>query len=165
MAGTGTTGSDLILEQQQHLLAVAKVAEPERTEKVELQKKILEAAVAEKGWDALPAEVRGLVDTPWYRSLLLFDPARTMKDVKQPILILQGALDTQVPPHHAEKLAALARGRKKAAPVELEILPALNHLFVPARSGEVSEYGSLEAKEISADVARIIADWLAALPR
>jgi alpha-beta hydrolase superfamily lysophospholipase len=163
MSGMGTTGKELILEQQQHLLALAKAAEPDRTEKVELQKKLLEAVTAQKGWEALPPELRGLVDTPWYRSLLLFDPAQAMKDVEQPTLILQGALDTQVPPHHAEKLAELARARKKKAPVDVHVLPGLNHLFVPARTGEVSEYGSLGATEISPDLARLAGDWLSGL--
>ena len=46
-----------------------------------------------------------------------------MTNVKQPILILQGALDKQVLPYHADKLAELARGRKKAASVEVKQLP------------------------------------------
>ena len=37
-----------------------------------------------------------------------------MKDVEQPILIVQGVLDTQVPPDNAEKLEALAKQRKKS---------------------------------------------------
>jgi dipeptidyl aminopeptidase/acylaminoacyl peptidase len=165
MGGMGTTGRELILEQQQHLLSRSTLGEPERGEKVDMQKKILEAVVTEKGWEGLPAEVRGAVDTPWYRSLLLFDPVRAMKDADQPILILHGALDTQVPPHHAEKLAELARLRKKKAPVEIKVLPSLNHLFVPAKSGEVSEYGSLDAREIAPEVASLVAEWLMALPR
>ena len=165
MAAMGTTGRELILEQQQYLLQTAKIAEAERTEKIELQKKILEAAVSETGWEALPREVRGAVDTPWYRSLLLFDPAQVMKDVKQPVLILQAALDKQVPPHHGERLAELARARKKSPPVELKVLPSLNHLMVSAKTGDVSEYGALESKTISPEVAKIIAEWLAAVPR
>jgi alpha-beta hydrolase superfamily lysophospholipase len=165
MAAMGTTGRELILEQQQYLLDAGKVADPERTAKVELQKKILDAAVAEKGWEELPPEVRGAVDTPWYRSLLLFDPARVLKDVRQPILILHGGLDRQVPPHHAEQLAGLARARKKSPPVELRVLPALNHLMVAAKTGDISEYDSLEPKTIDPAVAGIMAEWLAAVPR
>ena len=164
MAGIGTTGKEMILEQQQHALDLAKTAEPDRTKKIELQKQILEAAVSEKGWEVLPPEVRPLVDTPWYRSLLLFDPAQTMKDVKQPMLILQGGLDTQVRPHHADRLAELARARKKAPPVELKVLPSLNHLFVAAKTGAIAEYASLEAKTVSPDVARSIDEWLKTLP-
>jgi dienelactone hydrolase len=164
MAGIGTTGKELILEQQQHLLDLAKVAEPDRTAKIELQKKILDAAITEKGWEELPQEVRPHVDTPWYRSLLMFDPALVMKDVRQPVLILQGELDRQVAAHHASRLAELARSRKKASPVEVKILKGVNHLFVPAKTGELSEYAALEAKAISADVAKNVDEWLKNLP-
>jgi uncharacterized protein len=164
MAGIGTSGKDAILEQQQSLLDLAKVAEPDRAAKIELQKKIVEAAMTEQGWESLPPEVRPHVDTPWYRSLLMFDPALLMKDVKQPMLILQGALDRQVPAHHAGRLAELARARKNAPPVEEKTLPALNHLFVPAKTGDIAEYASLEAKTISPEVARSVDEWLKTLP-
>jgi uncharacterized protein len=165
MAGMGTTGRELILEQQQYLLNAAKMAGPERADKVELQKKILEATVAEKGWEALPPDVRPLVDTPWYRSLLTFDPARVVPRTKQPILILQGDLDTQVRLYHADRLAELARARKKAGPVEVTHLPGLNHLFVPAKTGDILEYASLETKAVSPEVAKIIAAWLSSVAR
>jgi pimeloyl-ACP methyl ester carboxylesterase len=165
MGGMGTTGRDLILEQQRYMLTVTKVGEPERTEKIELQERILEAAIEGDGWDDLPDEVRPLVDTPWYRSLLEFDPALAMQRVRQPILIVQGELDTQVPPHHAETLAELARARRNAAPVELKQLPGVNHLLVPAENGHVSEYASLEAKTISPEVATTIARWLSTVAR
>jgi alpha-beta hydrolase superfamily lysophospholipase len=165
MAGMGTTGRELILEQQQHALNVAKVEEAQRAEKVELQQKILEAVVTEKGWEELPADVRPLVDTPWYRSLLLFDPARVMKDVRQPILILHGAADWQVPPHHAGKLAELARGRKNTPPVELKVLPGLTHAFLPAGTGSASGNGAEDARQISPEVVTAIAEWLSGIPR
>jgi uncharacterized protein len=160
VAATGTSGADLILEQQRHQLDLMKLPAAERDEKIALQKKIHDAVVNEKGWDALPPQVRKQADTPWFRSLLMFDPASVMPRVKQPILIVQGDLDTQVPPDHAEKLAALARARKKAGSVEVVHLPGVNHLLVPAKSGEVQEYAELEGKTISADVATTIGDWL-----
>jgi dipeptidyl aminopeptidase/acylaminoacyl peptidase len=88
-----------------------------------------------------------------------------MAEVKQPLLILQGALDKQVLPHHADKLAELGRARKKAASVEVKQLPGLNHLFVPAKTGEVSEYESLEKKAISSEVPSVIGAWVASVPR
>src|SRR6185503_9750929 len=57
--------------------------------------------------------VREQADSTWFRSLLLFDPAKVMPKVKQPMLIVQGDLDMQVPAHHADTLAKLARARKK----------------------------------------------------
>jgi uncharacterized protein len=165
IAGMGTTGRDLILEQQQYLLTAAKAGDSDRAAKVELQKKILEATVAEKGWEALPPDVRRAVDTPWYRSLLTFDPAQVMPKVKQPLLILHGALDTQVPPHHANKLAELAKARKNAPPVEVKQLPSLNHLMVGAKTGDISEYATLESRTISPEVAKAIAAWFPTVAR
>jgi dipeptidyl aminopeptidase/acylaminoacyl peptidase len=92
--------------------------------------------------------------------MLLFDPAKVMPKVKQPILIVQGDLDKQVFPHHADTLGELARARKKAGPVELVHLSGVNHLLVPATTGEVSEYASLPEKTISPVVPKTIGEWL-----
>ncbi len=165
LAGVGIPGRELILEQQQQLLSTTSMSEEERAGKVALQQQILEAVATQKGWDGVSQEVRSAADTPWYRSLVMFDPARVMANVKQPLLILHGALDKQVLPYHADKLAELARNRKKAASVEVQQLPALNHLFVPAKTGDVSEYQSLEPKVISSEVAATIAAWVASVPR
>ena len=69
---------------------------------------------ATKGWEALPEDVRQPGGHAWFRSLLLFDPAQVMPHVKQPILIVQGDLDNAGAAAHADKLAELARARKKA---------------------------------------------------
>ena len=165
MSGMAIPGRDLVLEQQQQVLSASSVPEAERTQKVELQKQILEAAMTEKGWESLPPDVRGLVDTPLYRSLLTFDPSKVMTRVKQPILVLQGDLDVQVKPYHADRLGELGRARKKSGSTEVKHFPALNHLFVPAKAGEAAEYSALEAKAISPEVADAIAAWVASVPR
>jgi fermentation-respiration switch protein FrsA (DUF1100 family) len=90
----------------------------------------------------------------------MFDPAKVMPRVKQPILIVQGSLDTQVPPHHADALAAMARTRKKSPPVELAHIPSINHLLVPAKTGEVTEYATLADRTVSPLVVKAVADWL-----
>jgi fermentation-respiration switch protein FrsA (DUF1100 family) len=110
----------------------------------------------------LPPDIRARVDSPWYRSVLMFDPAETLARVRQPVLVLQGELDKQVPPHHAKRLAELANARKKAPPAALTVIPRLNHLLVPAVTGDTSEYASLSDKRVSAEVGRAIGDWLAA---
>jgi fermentation-respiration switch protein FrsA (DUF1100 family) len=91
---------------------------------------------------------------------LLFDPAKVVPKIKQPILIIQGDLDRYVFPYHADTLAALARARKKPAPSEVLHLPDINHLLAPARTGEVSEYDSLPEKTITPAVAKAMVDWL-----
>lgn len=160
MSAMGTNGVDLILEQQRYALELLKLPEAERAAKIDLQKRILAAVVAQKGWEGIPPDMRRVVDTPWYRSLLQFDPARVMPKIKQPMLIVHGSLDRQVPPANADRLAELARARKKSPPATVVHLTGLNHLLVPARTGDISEYGSLTDRVISGDVGRTIAEWL-----
>jgi uncharacterized protein len=160
VAAPGTAGSDLVLEQQRHLLDQMKAPEAERQAKIELQRRIHAAVIADKGWEAIPPELRAQAESTWFRSLLLFDPAKVMPKIKQPVLIVHGDLDRHVPPHHADALAKLARARKKAPPVELVHLPGINHLLVPAETGEVSEYPGLKEKTVTPAVAKALVDWL-----
>lgn len=154
------TGGALVVEQQQHLLGTMQVPDDEKKAKAELQARINAAATGAGPWDDVPKELRAQADTPWFASYLSFDPAALMKDVRQPILIVQGERDTQVPPRHADKLAGLARGRKRPAAVEVVKVPGVNHLLVPAETGEVVEYASLAAQQVSADATGAMARWL-----
>lgn len=160
IAAPGMRGRDLILEQQRHALELMGTSEEDRKAKIELQTRIQEAVITDKGWESIPKELREQADSAWFRSFLLFDPAKVMPDIEQPILIIQGDLDRQVFPHHADQLAALAKNRKKAPPVEAVHLPGINHLLVAAKTGEVSEYSSLPDKTITPAVVKTIADWL-----
>ena len=88
-----------------------------------------------------------------------------MDRVKQPILILQGDRDAQVKPYHADRLAELGRARKKSGSTEVKHFPTLNHLFVPAETGDVAEYSTLQTRALSPEVAGAIAAWVASVPR
>lgn len=160
VAGPGTTGADLILEQQRHALDLMKASDADRAEKIDLQQRIHAAVLKGTGWDGIPDDMRRVADTQWFQSVLNFDPAKTMTKVDQPLLIVQGELDTQVPPHHGDKLLAMARARKKKVDSQLLRLPGLNHLLVPATTGEVSEYPSLSGREVAPAVTSGISDWL-----
>jgi pimeloyl-ACP methyl ester carboxylesterase len=159
MATTGVTGNDLVLAQQKRLLDRSALSDQDKQAKVDLQKRIHEAVLTGK-WEGIPADLRRQVDSPWFQSLLTFDPAKVVPQVRQPILIIQGTLDTQVDPANADRLEALARARKRQAPVDVVKIPGLNHLFVPATSGEVEEYGTLKDRLISPVLTSAIVGWL-----
>jgi pimeloyl-ACP methyl ester carboxylesterase len=160
IAGGGTTGAQLVLEQQQRALEQMKLPDAERQQKVELQERIQAAVLGKGTWDGIPDDLRRQADTAWFRSFLEFDPGVALARTRQPILIVQPELDRQVPPHHSEKLADATRARKHAAPVEVVRIPGANHLLVSATTGEVSEYSSLESRTIRPEVAEAIAAWL-----
>jgi fermentation-respiration switch protein FrsA (DUF1100 family) len=164
IAGPGTTGAELVLEQQRQVLEQLSISAEQKQAKIDLQKKIQEAVISGKGLEDLQEDVRRQADTPWFRSLLTYDPAKVLARVRQPLLIIQGELDTQVPPSQADRLADLARARKKASPVEVVHIPGVNHLLVPATTGEVSEYVDLKEHTVSPRVSQVIADWIKKLP-
>jgi uncharacterized protein len=122
--------------------------------------KIQAAALSGQGWEGIPPELQRQANTAWFTSFLQYNPADAMKKVNQPILIVQGDLDRQVPTAHADKLAALAKARKKAADVQVAKFATLNHLLVAAKTGEVDEYAKLESKAVAPEVSARIAEWL-----
>jgi fermentation-respiration switch protein FrsA (DUF1100 family) len=137
-----------------------KVPDTEKKEKADLQTRINAAATGKGSWEGVPEGLRQQADVPWFASFLAFDPARPIRDAKQPILIVQGELDMQVRAYHADRLAELAKGRKRQVPVEVVKVPGVNHLLVPAKTGEVAEYATLAEKQVSADVTGAIGEWL-----
>lgn len=160
IATPGITGADIVLAQQQRLLNRMKLTPEEKQAKVDAQKKIHEAVITGKGLELLPPDVRRTVDNAEFQSLLMSDPAKLVQSVRQPLLIVQGELDTQVEPDNADKLEALARKRKNAPPVESVKVPGVNHLLVPATTGEAEEYGTLKDKQVSQVVTQAIVTWL-----
>jgi pimeloyl-ACP methyl ester carboxylesterase len=160
IAGPSTTGAELVLAQQQQALDQMKLSPEERDKKVALQKQIQTAVVTGKGWDSVPTEERRAADTPWFQSLLTFDPAKVIKDVRQPLLFVHGELDRQVPVAHADRLADLARKDSDSKSVEVVVVRGVNHLLVPAITGEVSEYQSLTDRNVSKDVSGALSAWL-----
>ena len=156
----GMTGADVVLAQQKRLLDRSKMTPEEKQAKVDEQKKIHEAVITGKGLELLPPNVRRSVDNPEFQGILMSDPTKLMPPVRQPVLIVQGGLDTQVEPLNADLLEGLARKRKNAPAVEVVKVPAINHLLVPATTGEVSEYADLKDKNVSKAVTGAIVTWL-----
>jgi pimeloyl-ACP methyl ester carboxylesterase len=161
LAGAGMNGGDLILAQQQRALDQTSLSPQDRASRVALQKQIHSAVLTGKGWEGVPPNLRKEADTPWMQSVLLFDPAKTLEDVRQPILFVHGALDHEMEPANAERLAEIARKESKSKSVELVVVRGVNHLLTRAVTGEVSEYASLDDRSVSQDVAEAVNGWLA----
>jgi pimeloyl-ACP methyl ester carboxylesterase len=160
IAGWSRTGADLMLEQQRQSLDMMKLSAEDRDKRIALQQQIHSAVLTGKGWDAVPAQLRQGADTPWVHSLLTFDPAKVLEDVRQPMLFVHGAIDRQIPVEHVERLSGVAQKESRSKSVEVVVVRGVNHLLVPAVSGEVSEYGTLADRNVSKDVTTAITDWL-----
>ena len=113
-------------------------------------------AIAEGGDSAKAPE---MLKNGWMKFFIGYDPLPTIRKVRQPILVLQGGLDHQVTPEQAPMLEKAARdaGNKD---VTLRVFPNLNHLFLPAKTGQPNEYSSLATNQLSDEVLGSLVDWL-----
>jgi fermentation-respiration switch protein FrsA (DUF1100 family) len=192
MAGTGVDGDAVLREQNARLMLAAGKSEAEIADARAAHAGLLDAvrqgaddaALREKaraniaeqlklgGLDpaaappgAIDAQVEatvGQMRAKWMRRFLELDPAVALRKVPCPVLVLNGTLDTQVTP--AQNVPAIEAALKQAGvPATVKILPGLNHLFQPAKTGAFSEYSQIETT-MDPSVPAIVADWILAQP-
>jgi fermentation-respiration switch protein FrsA (DUF1100 family) len=175
MAGTGVPGDEILIAQGQ-AIQIASGAKPEdaakdaakeremltliETEKDEAR---LEKELKEKMAGTVPDAMIGAqikqVTTPWFRYFLTLDPAVALRKVKCPVLAINGARDTQVPP--ALNLPAIRSALEQGGNKNFEVdeLPGLNHLFQTAKTGAPGEYADIE-ETISPVALEKISGWI-----
>ena len=154
LAGTGKRGDAIIAYQvNQGLAGDASLTEEAREKARGEQQDAMSKAIA--GDPSAPEALR----TPWMRYFLAYDPLPMIRKIRQPILILQGELDRQVTADQAEMLARVAR-EGGSRDVTARVFAGLNHLFLPAKTGAVSEYSSLSTNAIPDEVMKQLTDWL-----
>ena len=93
--------------------------------------------------DYINAEVDQLAN-PWYQYFIKYNPSPILKDVKCPVLALNGAKDLQVPAK--VNLEAIKNGLEKGGNTKVTTmeLPGLNHLFQECTTGSPKEYAKIE---------------------
>jgi uncharacterized protein len=97
--------------------------------------------------------------SPWFKSLFHHDPAPLLRSMAVPVLAMYGSLDLQVPP--TTSLSALERhfsGPRRNL-LTAELLPGINHMMQPARSGSMDEYRTIE-QTIAERVFVVLDAWL-----
>ncbi|HEY0323519.1 MAG TPA: alpha/beta fold hydrolase [Pyrinomonadaceae bacterium] len=159
LAGTAKRGEDVLRFQLNYGTENnSKLSEEEKAKRRAETEGFLRAIKENGDVSKYPAPLRPL-NSPWGRAFLDYDPTTTIRKVRQPVLILQGALDKQVTAEQARMLeeAARAGGNKD---VTVRIFPNLNHLFLPAKTGAETEYTNLETYSLSDEVLKAMADWL-----
>lgn len=167
LSAPGQTGREVALMQQQDALARSNDPESTRQEKLDLQRRIMDAVVKGTGWEGIPPDVRHQADTPWFKSWLLFSPARIMPKIKQPILIMTGALDTEFPPDQADRLESLGHGRKKVptAGTQKIVLAGVNHALAAGPALDAETTRKAMTGVVAPAALSGITDWLkTALP-
>lgn len=147
LAGPGKPGVDILIDQAQYPVTADKqLTDAERSTRL---------VEAEAGVRADSA-----ANGAWYRWFYRYDPLPIAERVKQPALILHGALDRQVSRGQADTLAAAIR-KGGNRDVTVRVYPGLNHLFLPSKAdGAPSEYASLKDVMVPTAVLDTLALWL-----
>jgi pimeloyl-ACP methyl ester carboxylesterase len=158
----------MVAETDRALHAIVLIAGPGRTGRAVSDQQVRASLVARGLTGAqLESEIAAndrlrdaqIAASPWLRFWFAHDPLATAKRVAQPVLIIQGATDTQVSPDQAEELAAAFRSGGNRD-VTVRVLPEINHLMVHDPNGSFADYGKLASLSVSPVVLDEIGAWL-----
>lgn len=123
------------------------------------QRMLTGAATADEYREMLIEGARSQFLTPWYRSLIAYNPAEDWAQTTVPVLAIFGALDVQV--DEAQNAVPLAQALVDAGNPNFSIvvLPDANHLFQAAETGSVEEYYTLPYEFVPA-LLPTLTDWV-----
>jgi pimeloyl-ACP methyl ester carboxylesterase len=183
LAGPGVRGELLMVEQMalgarangmpedmiarertvNRALFAALASEPQLETAIGRARQVMEDAERN---GTLPAETAKLrlqeFSTPWFHAFLRHEPGPVLQAMRQPVLVLNGERDLQVPA--AMDLAAIRVALKDNSRAVVKELPNLNHLFQTARTGASSEYAEIE-ETFAPSALDTVSDWIKATVR
>lgn len=190
LAGPGVTGEQIILRQAADIGRLSGVSEDKIRESNETNKKLytviksekddqkaetkvletyrkiltdqkLSSDLVEEGVNNLRASFGANV-YPWFRYFITTDPADFWKNVKCPVLALNGERDVQVCADI--NLPAIEKTLQSSGNKNVKIikLPGLNHLFQHCTTGLPGEYSRIE-ETFSPEALKIISGWITGL--
>lgn len=169
LAGTGLPGNEVLATQLAAILRASGMGAELVDQQVVVQQRLIAAALAGDDETALRDATRELIalqrgvtidqvpaddslvaiqveqmKSPWFQSFLGLDPRPALRQLRCPVLVLNGSLDLQVLPK--ENLDAIRAALAEAPTKDTQVLElaGLNHLFQEARTGLPAEYAQIE---------------------
>jgi fermentation-respiration switch protein FrsA (DUF1100 family) len=157
---------------QEKLFAFVK-SEADATARAKKLRAALDEAIQELGekdkamGDAIKqgaaAQLR-MLNGPWLRFYLSYDPREALRKVRCPVLALVGEKDAQVLPKENQREIEAALKAGGNGDFTVKELPNLNHLFQTCKTGAVTEYATIE-ETIAPQALEMIATWILAHTR
>jgi uncharacterized protein len=97
--------------------------------------------------------------SPWWLFALAYDPAATLRQVRCPVLAINGEKDRQNV--SSDNIRAIEKALSESGNKDFLVkeLPGLNHFFQTSETGSKTEYGIIE-ETISPDAMQLIARWI-----
>lgn len=156
MAGTTRPLEDVILDQFSYIFSLdGSISEDEKSQ-IEKVKQQVSKVKNMKLSDTLSGELVLGMPARYWLDLQGYNPAETAKQLKKPMLILQGERDYQVTMENFRIWQNSLSSRKN---VEFKSYPKLNHLFIEGE-GKSTPDEYLTAGHVAEVVINDIADWI-----
>jgi fermentation-respiration switch protein FrsA (DUF1100 family) len=188
LAGTGVTGEEILLLQQELIGRVSGISEKDllrskntnkgafeivkkATSQEEMIKELtfyFEKIIKETPETEKPKEVKEeeyvkmMVDelsNPWMQFFIKYNPAVSLDKVKCPVLAINGEKDLQVPAKINLEAIKKALDKGKNKKSTVMELPNLNHLFQECKSGSPEEYATIE-ETFSPKALEVVKNWI-----
>jgi dienelactone hydrolase len=160
MAGTTRGLAEVTIEQLDYILSLKNEAEFSELERTQIETMKAEAQRVRELDASAEEQPDGLLfgaPASYWLDLRAYDPAGMVKDVKRPLLVLQGGRDYQVTEVDFDNWRAALAGRDD---VTFRLYPDLNHIFATGEGmATPEEYG--EPAHVAEEVINDIADWIA----
>ncbi len=157
MAGTTRPLEDVILDQFSYIFSLdGSISEEENTQIEKIRQQVAKVKDMKLSDAVSPAELPFSVPAQYWLDLRGYNPAETAKQLKQPMLILQGERDYQVTMEDFQGWKNSLSSRKN---VQFKSYPKLNHLFIEGQ-GKITPDEYLIAGHVSEIVIDDIAGWI-----
>ncbi|MFI4871197.1 MAG: alpha/beta fold hydrolase [Phycisphaerales bacterium JB061] len=186
LAGPGVPGREVLMRQMRDLSAAGGLDDETIDKQSVMMERVYDLLLSEADEADVRAEIEKLVRLqlgvgpeeqdrsitdavdqthkqvtgPWWQQFLTLDPRPALREMTQPVMALNGSLDLQVAAD--QNLAEIERVFEEAGKsdqltaIEFE---GLNHLFQPATTGSMDEYGQIETT-FDEGVIEKMASWI-----
>lgn len=172
LAGVGTTGADILIDQSYALQKVLGVDEAKLQQSDKIQRSVMAAIVNKASAQEIKQLLVGAglpeqaikaqmpqITSPWFQAFVRYDPSLVLPKLKMPVFAVNGDLDLQVlAKQNIAGFEKLVNNKR----ITTKIYPGLNHLFQPAKTGLPKEYAEIEVT-FSPQVAADVATWIKSL--
>lgn len=156
MAGNASPLEDLILHQIEYLSSLDNVPDNRKESLTAIREQIEQLKNMDLTIGTPPDDLILHLPVSYWKDLAAYDQVQMAKDIKEPILILQGGRDYQVPVEEFERWQQALEDKKD---VKFILYPFLNHIFVPGE-GKSDPLEYEVTGHVPEEVVKDIAKWI-----
>ena len=157
LAGAVRSLEQSLVDQTRYLAQADGTISAEERKQIEQVEQLAARVKTLQPGDAPPALPGISAPTSYWIDLRGYDPPAAARDVKVPLLILQGGRDYQVTTNDFDRWKTALGGRRD---VTFKLYPALNHLFIAGNGPSLPAEYFLPG-HVDEQVVRDIAEWIA----